>query len=42
MWDNRVTMHRATPFPDFEYARDMRSVRVVDPEEAPGAEAAQA
>ena len=33
MWDNRVTMHRATPFPDFEYARDMRSVRVVDPEE---------
>ncbi|MDB5452154.1 MAG: 2,4-dichlorophenoxyacetate dioxygenase [Caulobacteraceae bacterium] len=33
MWDNRVTMHRATPFPDFDYARDMRSVRVIDTED---------
>ena len=34
MWDHRGMMHRATPFAPFEQARDMRSVRVIDPDDA--------
>ena len=34
MWDNRCMMHRATPFPQMAQARDMRSVRVIDPDDA--------
>lgn len=30
MWDNRCTMHRATPFDDSKYRRDMRRVTLQD------------
>jgi alpha-ketoglutarate-dependent 2,4-dichlorophenoxyacetate dioxygenase len=30
MWDNRCTLHRATPFEDREYPRDMRRVTLKD------------
>ncbi len=30
MWDNRATMHRATPFEDNTYKRDMRRVTLMD------------
>jgi alpha-ketoglutarate-dependent 2,4-dichlorophenoxyacetate dioxygenase len=30
MWDNRCVMHRGTPYPEFDQARDMRSCRVAD------------
>jgi alpha-ketoglutarate-dependent 2,4-dichlorophenoxyacetate dioxygenase len=35
IWDNRCTMHRATPFPDQQYQRDMRRATVRDPETMP-------
>ena len=28
IWDNRCTMHRATPFEDSKYVRDLRRVTV--------------
>ena len=31
IWDNRCTMHRATPFEDTRYRRDMRRTTVFDP-----------
>ncbi len=31
IWDNRCTMHRATPFEDTVYRRDMRRTTVFDP-----------
>ena len=30
IWDNRCTMHRATPFEDTQYRRDMRRTTVLD------------
>lgn len=30
VWDNRCTMHRATPFDDTRYPRDMRRTTVID------------
>jgi len=36
IWDNRCTMHRATPFADTRYQRDMRRATVRDPETTPG------
>jgi len=30
MWDNRTTMHRARPFDDKKYPRDMRRVTIMD------------
>jgi alpha-ketoglutarate-dependent 2,4-dichlorophenoxyacetate dioxygenase len=30
MWDNLATMHRATPFEDTKYRRDMRRVTVLE------------
>lgn len=30
MWDNRFTMHRATPFPEDKYRRDMRRTSTED------------
>lgn len=30
IWDNRFTLHRATPFDSARHARDMRSLRTVD------------
>lgn len=30
VWDNRSTMHRATPFPDDKYQRDMRRTSIED------------
>lgn len=30
VWDNRTTMHRATPFPEDKYRRDMRRTSVED------------
>jgi alpha-ketoglutarate-dependent 2,4-dichlorophenoxyacetate dioxygenase len=30
MWDNRCTLHRATPFREDLYARDMRRTTVAD------------
>ena len=34
MWDNLSTMHRATPFEDIKYKRDMRRVTVLEREMA--------
>ena len=34
IWDNRSTMHRATPFPEDKYRRDMRRTSVEDHEVA--------
>jgi len=30
VWDNRTTMHRATPFPEDRYRRDMRRTNTED------------
>jgi alpha-ketoglutarate-dependent 2,4-dichlorophenoxyacetate dioxygenase len=30
IWDNRCTMHRATPFPAADHVRDMRRTTIVD------------
>jgi alpha-ketoglutarate-dependent 2,4-dichlorophenoxyacetate dioxygenase len=30
MWDNRVSLHRATPFDDFANKRDLRRTTVID------------
>jgi alpha-ketoglutarate-dependent 2,4-dichlorophenoxyacetate dioxygenase len=36
IWDNRCTMHRATPFEDTKYPRELRRVTTLDlPEPAP-------
>lgn len=32
VWDNRCTMHRATPFDDTRHPRDMRRTTVIDPD----------
>ena len=37
IWDNRCTMHRATPFPEDKYQRDMRRTSVEDTEVAKAA-----
>lgn len=34
IWDNRAVMHRATPFAETTYPRDMRTCRLVDLEDA--------
>ncbi len=34
IWDNRCTMHRATPFPEEKYHRDMRRTSVEDTQAA--------
>jgi alpha-ketoglutarate-dependent 2,4-dichlorophenoxyacetate dioxygenase len=34
IWDNRAVMHRATPFAEDVYPRDMRTCRLVDLEDA--------
>ncbi len=34
MWDNRATMHRATPYDDARHRRDLRRVTTLDVEEA--------
>jgi alpha-ketoglutarate-dependent 2,4-dichlorophenoxyacetate dioxygenase len=34
IWDNRAVMHRATPFAEETYPRDMRTCRLVDMEDA--------
>jgi alpha-ketoglutarate-dependent 2,4-dichlorophenoxyacetate dioxygenase len=34
IWDNRAVMHRATPFAEITYPRDMRTCRLVDLEDA--------
>jgi alpha-ketoglutarate-dependent 2,4-dichlorophenoxyacetate dioxygenase len=31
IWDNRCTMHRATPFAATEHVRDMRRTSIIDP-----------
>ncbi len=36
MWDNRVTMHRARPYDDLKYPRDMRRSTVTCGASAPG------
>jgi alpha-ketoglutarate-dependent taurine dioxygenase len=30
IWDNRATMHRATPFDDAKYRRELRRVTTLD------------
>ncbi len=35
IWDNRCTMHRATPFDDAKYRRELRRVTTLDLVEAP-------
>jgi alpha-ketoglutarate-dependent 2,4-dichlorophenoxyacetate dioxygenase len=43
IWDNRCTMHRATPFADLTHKRDLRRTSVSDPDYKPiPREAAQA
>lgn len=37
IWDNRCTMHRATPFDDSRYKRELRRVTTLDLEEMPAA-----
>ena len=37
IWDNRATMHRATPFDDAKYKRELRRVTTLDLEEMPAA-----
>ena len=32
IWDNRCTMHAATPFDDVNYVRDMRRTTIIDPQ----------
>jgi alpha-ketoglutarate-dependent taurine dioxygenase len=33
IWDNRCTMHRATPFDDSQHRRELRRVTTLDLEE---------
>lgn len=33
LWDNRCTMHRARPYDQLQYGRDLRSIRLDDEEE---------
>ena len=40
IWDNRATMHRATPFDDAKYRRELRRVTTLDLTEFPAAEVA--
>ena len=35
IWDNRATMHRATPFDDTKYRRELRRVTTLDLAEFP-------
>ena len=35
IWDNRCTMHRATPFDDGSHRRELRRVTTLDIERAP-------
>ncbi len=37
IWDNRCTMHRATPFDDTKYKRELRRVTTLDLQELPAA-----
>mgnify|MGYP003671123253 CR=1 FL=1 len=37
IWDNRCTMHRATPFDDVKYRRELRRVTTLDLQELPAA-----
>jgi len=37
IWDNRCTMHRATPFDDSKYRRELRRVTTLDLAEMPAA-----
>ena len=37
IWDNRCTMHRATPFDDSKYRRELRRVTTLDLRELPAA-----
>ena len=37
IWDNRCTMHRATPFEDLQYRRELRRVTTLDIEQATAA-----
>lgn len=37
IWDNRCTMHRATPFDDAKHRRELRRVTTLDLEELPAA-----
>ncbi len=37
IWDNRATMHRATPFDDSKYKRELRRVTTLDLAEMPAA-----
>jgi len=37
IWDNRCTMHRATPFDDGKYRRELRRVTTLDLPHAPAA-----
>ena len=39
IWDNRTTMHRATPFAEDKYRRDMRRTSVEDDRAAVGSPA---
>ena len=39
IWDNRCTMHRATPFEDGRYRRELRRVTTLDLEPVPAAHA---
>ena len=34
IWDNRATMHRAKPFDDTKYRRELRRVTTIDIHEA--------
>ena len=40
IWDNRATMHRATPFDDAKYRRELRRVTTLDLNEFPAVEVA--
>lgn len=40
IWDNHATLHRARPFDDGTYGRDMRRTVITDPGELPAAPAA--
>ena len=37
IWDNRATMHRARPFDDAKYRRELRRVTTLDIEQPAGA-----
>jgi alpha-ketoglutarate-dependent 2,4-dichlorophenoxyacetate dioxygenase len=42
IWDNRCTMHRATPFEDVRYRRELRRVTTLDIEAPATAQVAHA